>query len=105
MVTIPGFEEAIEPPVLPPSPPDALPETETEQIALPTYSIISRPSVGTTGKHIPLLANLFKVAADAIDATFFQYSVCQLILSLQFPLIWLWLWLIGGFLGYYHFGR
>ncbi|XP_058787186.1 protein argonaute 16 [Vicia villosa] len=75
MATILDFEEAIEPPVLPPSPPDVLPTTETEEIALPTYSIISRPSVGTTGKHIPLIANLFKVAADATDATFFQYSV------------------------------
>ncbi|CAK8567057.1 unnamed protein product [Lathyrus sativus] len=75
MLTIPDLEEAVEPPVLPPSPPDVLPETETEQIPLPTYSIISRPSVGTTGKHIPLLANLFKVAADDTDATFFQYSV------------------------------
>ncbi|CAK8544867.1 unnamed protein product [Lathyrus sativus] len=75
MLTIPDLEEAVVPPVLPPSPPDVLPETETEQIPLPTYYIISRPSVGTTGKHIPLLENLLKVAADDTDATFFQYSV------------------------------
>ncbi|XP_045814117.1 protein argonaute 16 isoform X2 [Trifolium pratense] len=75
MVSVSGFEEVVEPPALPPSPPDVLPDMETEQIALPTYSIISRPGVGTTGKRIALLVNLFKVAADATDATFFQYSV------------------------------
>ncbi|XP_012571791.1 protein argonaute 16-like [Cicer arietinum] len=74
-VNLPGTEEAAEPTALPPSPPDVLPNIETEQIARSSYSIISRPSVGTTGKRIPLLVNLFKVAADATDATFFQYSV------------------------------
>jgi hypothetical protein len=84
MVSVSGFEEVVEPPALPPSPPDVLPDMETEEIALPTYSIISRPGVGTIGKRIALLVNLFKVAADATDATdatFFQYSVCQVILS------------------------
>jgi hypothetical protein len=82
MVSVSGFEEVVEPPALPPSPPDVLPDMETEEIALPTYSIISRPGVGTIGKRIALLVNLFKVAADATDATFYQYSVCQVILSL-----------------------
>lgn len=86
MVSVPDFEEAVEPPALPPSPPDVLSSMEAEPIALPTYSIISRPSVGTTGKRIHLLANFFKAAADATDATFSQYNVCQVILSLQFPL-------------------
>ncbi|KAK2389084.1 protein argonaute [Trifolium repens] len=75
MASVSGFEEVVEPPALPPSPPDVLPDMETEEIALPTYSIISRPGVGTIGKRIALLVNLFKVAADATDATFYQYSV------------------------------
>ncbi|XP_024635714.1 protein argonaute 16 isoform X1 [Medicago truncatula] len=75
MVSVPHFEEAVEPPALPPSPPDVLSSMEAEPIALPTYSIISRPSVGTTGKRIHLLANFFKAAADATDATFSQYNV------------------------------
>ncbi|GAU22920.1 hypothetical protein TSUD_326930 [Trifolium subterraneum] len=81
MVSVSGFEEVVEPPALPPSPPDVLPDIETEPIALPTHSIISRPGVGTTGKRIALLVNLFKVAADATDATFFQYSVFQVTIT------------------------
>ncbi|KAJ1401480.1 Ribonuclease H superfamily [Sesbania bispinosa] len=75
MEKVPEIEEIAEPPALPPPPPDVLPNMETEQMAPTKYSIISRLGVGTTGKCIPLLANLFKVASNAPDAIFFQYSV------------------------------
>lgn len=78
------IKEAASPPAIPPPPPDVLPNMDTELIAPTNYSIISRPGVGTTGKQIPLLANLFEVTADTPDAIFFQYSVCQVFLSLQF---------------------
>lgn len=84
MENVPGIEEAVVPPATPSPPPDEFPNLEAEQIAPTNYSIISRPGVGTAGKHIPLLANLFKVTANTPDAIFFQYSVCQVFLSLQF---------------------
>ena len=81
MEKVPEVEEAAEPPALPPSPPDVSPGTETEEAAPIKFPIISRPGVGTTGKHIPLLTNLFKVATNAPDAIFYQYSVCQVSVS------------------------
>lgn len=40
------------------------------------YSIITRSGTGSIGKHISLLANLFKVSVNVPDAVFYQYSVC-----------------------------
>ncbi|TKY66352.1 argonaute 16 [Spatholobus suberectus] len=73
---VPGIEEAVEPPASSQTSGDVPHNMETEQMT-PTeyYSIISRNGVGTTGKCIPLLVNLFKVAVNAPDTVFFQYSV------------------------------
>ena len=103
MEKMPGIEEAAEPPASP-TPPDVLANMETEQVAPTKYSVISRKGVGTTGKRIPLLANHFKVDITVPDAIFYQYSVCQVFLSLEFPL-YPRLWLNERFPGYYFFGR
>ncbi|XP_027344511.1 protein argonaute 16 isoform X2 [Abrus precatorius] len=75
MENIPGIDQAAEPPVSSLPPADVLHNMESEQMTPSKYSIISRQGVGTTGKHIPLLTNLFKVAVNAPDTMFFQYSV------------------------------
>ncbi|RDY01709.1 Protein argonaute 16, partial [Mucuna pruriens] len=71
-----GIEEAAEPsPASSQSSADVPHNMETEQMTPTEYSIISRNGVGTTVKHIPLHVNLFKVAVNAPDTMFFQYSV------------------------------
>ncbi|KAL2588299.1 hypothetical protein AAZV13_13G161800 [Glycine max] len=72
---VPGIVEAAEPPTSSQSPADVPHNLETEQMTPTKYSIISRNGVGTTGKHIPLLVNLFEVAVNVPDTVFFQYSV------------------------------
>ncbi|XP_020203105.1 protein argonaute 16 isoform X2 [Cajanus cajan] len=74
---VPEIEEAAEPPASRQSSADVLHNLETEQMAPTKYSIISRNGIGTTGKRIPLLVNLFKVDVNAPnpDTMFFQYSV------------------------------
>ncbi|KAL5150659.1 Protein argonaute 6 [Glycine soja] len=72
---VPGIVEAAEPPTSSESPADVPHNLETEQMTPTKYSIISRNGVGTTGKHIPLLVNLFEVAVNVPDTVFFQYSV------------------------------
>lgn len=46
-----------------------------ERPAIPKYSMISRRGVGTSGRHISLLTNHFKVSVNVPDAVFYQYSV------------------------------
>ncbi|KAL2971815.1 hypothetical protein AAZX31_15G218600 [Glycine max] len=75
MEEIPGNEEAAEPPASSQSPADVPHNMETEQMTATKYSIISRNGVGTTGKHLPLLVNLFVVVVNVPDTVFFQYSV------------------------------
>ncbi|KAL9298079.1 hypothetical protein ACSQ67_023975 [Phaseolus vulgaris] len=72
---VPRTEEAAEPPASPQTSPDVPHNMETEQFTPTKYSIISRNGVGTTGKHISLLVNHFKVSVNAPDTVFFQYSV------------------------------
>ncbi|KAL2326862.1 hypothetical protein Fmac_020289 [Flemingia macrophylla] len=74
---VPEIEEAVEPSASPLSSADFLHNMEAEQMTPTKYSIISRNGIGTTGKHIPLLVNLFKVDVNAPDpdTMFFQYSV------------------------------
>lgn len=81
---VPRTEEAAEPPASPQTSPDVPHNMETEQFTPTKYSIISRNGVGTTGKHISLLVNHFKVSVNAPDTVFFQYSVCSVFLPLQF---------------------
>ncbi|GJX00391.1 protein argonaute 16 [Tanacetum coccineum] len=50
-------------------------DVDTEQATHPKRSIISRPGFGSDGKHIPLLANHFKVSIKNPDEIFYQYSV------------------------------
>nr|GEY38255.1 protein argonaute 16 [Tanacetum cinerariifolium] len=50
-------------------------DVDTEQATHPKRSIISRPGFGSDGKHIPLLANHFKVSIKNPDKIFYQYSV------------------------------
>ncbi|KAK9077377.1 hypothetical protein SSX86_005714 [Deinandra increscens subsp. villosa] len=50
-------------------------DVETEQTNNLKRSIISRPGFGSSGRHIPLLANHFKVIVKNPDEIFFQYSV------------------------------
>ncbi|KAK7304843.1 hypothetical protein VNO77_42734 [Canavalia gladiata] len=71
----PKIEETADPPALSLPLADVPHNMETEQMTPTKYSIISRQGLGTTGKRIPLLANLFKVAVNAPDTMFFQYSV------------------------------
>ncbi|XP_071730034.1 protein argonaute 16-like [Rutidosis leptorrhynchoides] len=61
----------------PPSPKSEViqPDTTTEQENHPKLSIISRPDFGSSGRHIQLLANHFKVSVKNPDAIFYQYSV------------------------------
>ncbi|KAL2971794.1 hypothetical protein AAZX31_15G217300 [Glycine max] len=75
MEEIPGNEEAAEPPASSQSPADVPHNMETERMTATKYSIISRNGVGTTGKHLPLLVNLFEVVVNVPDTVFFQYSV------------------------------
>jgi len=84
---IPGTEEAAEPPASPLASPDVPHNLETEQLTPTKYSIISRNGVGTTGKHISLLVNHFKVSVNAPETVFFQYNVCSVFLHLHFPCI------------------
>ncbi|CAJ1978435.1 unnamed protein product [Sphenostylis stenocarpa] len=72
---VPGIEEAAEPPASPKPSTVVAHNMETEQMTPTKYSIISRNGVGTTGKHISLLVNLFKVSVNAPDTVFFQYNV------------------------------
>lgn len=50
-------------------------DVDTEQATHPKRSVISRPGFGSDGKHIPLLANHFKVSIENPDEIFYQYSV------------------------------
>ncbi|KAJ6319503.1 hypothetical protein OIU78_015011 [Salix suchowensis] len=69
----------------PPSPPPSVPANvkpklvevprHPERPAIPKYSMISRRGVGTSGRHISLLTNHFKVSVNVPDAVFYQYSV------------------------------
>ncbi|XP_057431156.1 protein argonaute 16 isoform X2 [Lotus japonicus] len=77
MEKVPEIEDPAdaEPPPLSPSSPDVSPSIETVEADPIKFSIISRQGVGTAGKRIPVLTNLFKVSVNAPDAIFFQYSV------------------------------
>lgn len=79
MEKVPEIEDPAdaEPPPLSPSSPDVSPSIETVEADPIKFSIISRQGVGTAGKRIPVLTNLFKVSVNAPDAIFFQYSVSQ----------------------------
>jgi len=50
-------------------------DVETKQANIPSRSIISRPGFGSSGRHIPLLANHFKVSVKNPFEIFYQYSV------------------------------
>ncbi|KAL8474253.1 hypothetical protein ACS0TY_030902 [Phlomoides rotata] len=50
-------------------------EIELEQVDQPKRSITKRPGYGTSGRHILLLANHFKVSIGNPDEVFYQYSV------------------------------
>nr|XP_023881007.1 protein argonaute 16 [Quercus suber] len=63
------------PPPLPPPPPTIPPNVKPERVTATKYTITSRRGVGTTGRHIQLLSNHFKVHVDNPDAVFYQYSV------------------------------
>ncbi|KAJ7964784.1 Argonaute family protein [Quillaja saponaria] len=75
MEKVPGTEEIDGIPTLPPPLPNISPNLEPQQLVSAKYSIISRCEVGTTGRHIQLLANHFEVSKPDPDAIFFQYSV------------------------------
>lgn len=81
---VPGTEEAAEPPASPQPSPDVPHNMETEQLTPTKYSIMSRNGVGTAGKQISLLVNLFEVSVNAPETLFFQYSVCSVFLPQQF---------------------
>lgn len=69
----------------PPPPPPSVPANvnpelvevprHPERSAIPKYSMISRRGVGTSGRHISLLTNHYKVSVNVPDAVFYQYSV------------------------------
>ena len=61
---------------IPPPPLTIPPNVKPEVLISPKYSITARRGTGTTGRRIQLLANHFKVTVKAIDAVFYQYSVC-----------------------------
>lgn len=50
-------------------------KVEIEQVNQPKRSIIKRPGYGTSGRHIPLLANHFKISIGNPDEIFYQYNV------------------------------
>ncbi|KAK2979039.1 hypothetical protein RJ640_013673 [Escallonia rubra] len=60
---------------LPPSPPVIPPNVKPDCVDPPKRSIIQRPGVGTAGRHIPLLANHFKVSVESSNEIFYQYTV------------------------------
>ena len=65
-------------PPLPPPPeqPEVIqPDVEIEQADHPKRCMISRIGFGSSGKHISLLANHFKVSVQNPDEIFYQYSV------------------------------
>ncbi|OMP10379.1 Argonaute/Dicer protein, PAZ [Corchorus olitorius] len=58
-----------------PPPPPIPPNVKPESMKPTKYSIVSRPGVGRSGRQIKLVANHFKVAVNATDAVFYQYTV------------------------------
>lgn len=58
-----------------PSPPVVPPNVKAELPPAPKYSIMSRRGTGRVGRHIPLMANHFKVSVNVPDAVFYQYTV------------------------------
>ncbi|KAH7852269.1 hypothetical protein Vadar_022628 [Vaccinium darrowii] len=60
---------------LPPPPPIIPPNVKPEKLNPPKYSIISRRGSSSTGRHVSLLANHFKVSVKYPDEMFYQYSV------------------------------
>ena len=46
----------------------------------PKRTIMARRGTGSTGRHISLLANHFKVYVKHPDTMFYQYSVCSFFL-------------------------
>ncbi|KAG6748707.1 hypothetical protein POTOM_048640 [Populus tomentosa] len=69
----------------PPRPPPSVPANvnpelvevlrHPERSAIPKYSMTSRRGVGTSGRHISLLTNHYKVSVNVPDAVFYQYNV------------------------------
>ncbi|WCJ37485.1 Argonaute family protein [Euphorbia peplus] len=58
------------------SPPTQMPTTLRPEVDVkPERSVITRKGVGTSGNHIPLLSNHFKVSISVPDAVFYHYNV------------------------------
>lgn len=98
---------------LPPSHPVVPPKVKTEFPPTPKYSIMSRRGTGRVGRHIPLMANHFKVSVNVPDAVFYQYTVC-LQLHIYVHALYIFLWYLLSFIliryvvfliGFYHFRR
>ncbi|KAI5683232.1 hypothetical protein M9H77_04460 [Catharanthus roseus] len=60
---------------LPPTSPVIPANVKPEQVDRPKHAIMRRPGFGTSGRHISLLTNCFKVLIKRPDETFYQYSV------------------------------
>ncbi|KAG9154570.1 hypothetical protein Leryth_025484 [Lithospermum erythrorhizon] len=56
-------------------PPVIAPNMKPERVEQSKYEIVSRPAFGSSGRHINLLANHFKVSVRNPDQTFYQYTV------------------------------
>ncbi|XP_065875578.1 protein argonaute 16 [Euphorbia lathyris] len=57
------------------SPPPPKPTNVKPKVDVPNHSLISRNGFGTSGHHIPLLSNHFKVSVNVPDAVFYHYNV------------------------------
>ncbi|XP_024959437.1 protein argonaute 16 [Cynara cardunculus var. scolymus] len=62
-------------PLPPPQPEVIQPDVKIEQADHPKRCMISRTGFGSSGKHISLLANHFKVSVKNPEEIFYQYSV------------------------------
>lgn len=91
-------------------PPLAPPPKKPTAAEIPKYSIVSRRGAGGCGRPISLLSNHFKVAVNAPDQVFYQYSVCSTlvfcaIVSLFFKFYVFEFAFMTDFAGYYYFRR
>lgn len=56
-------------------PPSVQKNSKEEGVDLPKRSIMTRPGFGTSGRHVSLLSNHFKVSIKNQNELFYQYSV------------------------------
>lgn len=66
----------LEPDQSQPSPPSALPPIDSSDgVHASKYHIMCRPGSGSSGRHIPVVANHLKAYIESTDAVFYQYNV------------------------------